>query len=324
MISEYALDPELVVRWSDPKEWALFREAFADCTGRLGSTFPQQNPQKWRQKVKKVFFERFPQETHESRAWLRMDALLTWFADRRMVERDTTDAGAGSWLDKAVLEHRRRPFQGILSVAPAPAMTEVLTPEMLFDDSLPAAWSAPCCPPVPRTASDFAEALRPLLLRCREVVFVDPWFDPAKRRFTEPLRALLDLLWGPGRAVDAPEAQLVIAEGGDEGKREGRWLMGQCEERLPRVLPAGQCLKVTVLRQRASGEKIHNRYVLTKFAGVSFGTGLDVADDPESAQTDDLCRLSREQLVSRWGQYVSGTPPFDVAAGPLSIMGSAR
>ena len=65
--------------------------------------------------------------------------------------------------------------------------------------------------------------------------------------------------------------------------------------------------------------------MLTKFAGVSFGTGLDVADHEETEQTDDLCRLSREQLLKRWGQYVSGKDSyFDKAAGPSAISAKQR
>jgi hypothetical protein len=319
MISEYALDPELVARWHDPREWAFFREAFADGTGRFGSTFPRQNVKKWRQAVLSTFRQCFPTETPQSRAWQRMDALLERLSER-MVEREPGDAPDGRWLDRAVAEHRRRPFQGILSSVPATGVAEVLTPEMLFDDRPTVSWAAPRCPPVPRTAADFADVLRPLLLRCREVVFVDPWFDPNKPEFTDPLRTMLEVLWGPGRGVDAPSAQLVIAEGGNQGKRDARWLVDVCSKRLPRILPAGRCLTVTVLRQRPGGQKIHNRYVLTIFCGVSFGTGLDAAGDEGSGQTDDLCRLTREQLDARWGQYVSARGSwFEEAAGPAVI-----
>jgi hypothetical protein len=101
-------------------------------------------------------------------------------------------------------------------------------------------------------------------------------------------------------------------------------LLGRCLEKLPRILPRDQSVLVTVLRQRSGGEKVHNRYILTKLAGVSFGVGLDSADDGDTGQSDDLCRLSSEQLNKRWGQYVSArTSWFDVAAGPLEIL-SAR
>jgi len=315
MISEYALDPELVVRWSDPKEWAFFREAFADATGRLGSSFPRQNAKKWRQHVLRTFCKLVPDATPETNARRRLDGLLEWLSER-MVERDSNPGPASCWLDSALAEHRVRPFHGILSAAPTEGVAEVIIPDMLFGDCLPPAWTVPPCPAVRRTPSDFALALRPLLSRCREVIFVDPWFDAQESRFRESLRAMLGELWGPKRCVESPSAQLVIAE----GKRDGDWLKDRCRERLRNLLPQGRSITVTVLRERKGGEKIHNRYVLTKFAGVSFGTGLDIADGDETEQTDDLCRLSREQLVKRWGQYVSAKGSwFDIAAGPEEI-----
>jgi hypothetical protein len=319
MISEFALDPALVAQWHDPKEWAFYREAFADGTGRFGSTSPRQNAKKWRQNVLRTFRLLAPDATADSRAWQRLDVLLERLSER-MVERDSSKGCVARWLDSALAEHRVRPFHGILSIAPAEGVAEVITPEALFGDHLPSAWTVPPCPAVPRKPDGFAEALRPLLTRCREAVFVDPWFDPREPRFIEPLLAMLGVLWGPDRCVESPAAQLVIAEGEGRRKRDGAWLMELCRERLPSRLPQGRSLTFTVLRQRVRGEKIHNRYVLTKFAGVSFGTGLDVADREETEQTDDLCRLSREQLLTRWGQYVSGQGShFDKAAGPSTI-----
>jgi len=51
---------------------------------------------------------------------------------------------------------------------------------------------------------------------------------------------------------------------------------------------------------------------------------LDEADDDAGElQSDDLCRLSSEQWVRRWGQYVSARGSwFDIAAGPVSISSS--
>ena len=91
-----------------------------------------------------------------------------------------------------------------------------------------------------------------------------------------------------------------------------------------RIIPAGHSLTVTVLQERESGENIHNRYVLTTLAGVAFGTGLDAADgEAGKFQSDDLCRLSSEQLLKRWGQYKTARGSFfDIAAGPF-LVGSA-
>lgn len=314
MIYEFALDPELVARWHDPREWAIFREGFAWETGRVGSAYPPKK--KWRQAVVRAFNAAMPGATENSHSRRNLEVLIDKLAER-MVERESSHPELSTWIDRAVAEHRERPFHGILSQVEDKSVPAVITSEMLFSERPPSAWSVPPNPAPPRTAQGLVQAVAPLLTRCGEVIFVDPWFDPGKPRFLSSLHAMLGVLWGPGRCVGAPSAQLVLAEGG----RDGSWLLGRCRDWLPAIVPRGHGLHVTVLRQRPGGEKVHNRYILTKLAGVSFGVGLDAADDGDTGQTDDLCRLSSEQLNKRWGQYVSArTSWFDVAAGPLEIL----
>ncbi len=315
MISEFALDPKLVAQWHDPKKWAFYREAFAAETGRLGSMYPP----KWRKEVIRAFHQLEPGATNQSRSRMdlevRLDAL-----EKRMVKRESSHPECSTWLEKAIAEHQQRPFSGILSVNPHEAVPEVITPDMLFSERPPSTWSVPQNPSPPRTSEAFAQALAPLLTRCKEAVFVDPHFNPSKERYMNPLEEMLKVLWGPGRCVSEPKAQLIMAEGEGQRKRDPQWLLKECQQKLPRILSLGRSLKVTVLRQRKGGEKIHNRYVLTLLAGVSFGTGLDVANDGETGQSDDLFRLSSEQLNKRWAQYVSAHgPDFEIAARPQEI-----
>jgi hypothetical protein len=315
MICELALDPALVARWHDPREWAFFREAFAAETGRVASAYPR----KWRGEVIRTFHRLFPGATAESKDRQRLEALLDQLGER-MVERESSHSECSTWLEKAVAEHQERPFHGILSSGADATVSEVMTPDMLFSDRPPAAWLVKSNPAPPRIATAFAEAVAPLLTRCKEAIFVDPWFNPAEPRFWNPLAEMLKVLWGPGCCVSSPTAQLVMAEGKRTKQRDPKWLLTECQKRLPAILPPGRSLEVTVLRQRDGGENIHNRYILTKIAGISFGTGLDVADDDEVGQSDDLCRLSYEQLLKRWGQYVSARQSwFDIAAGPVVI-----
>jgi hypothetical protein len=209
MIYEYALDPELVARWHDPREWAIFREGFAPETGRVGSAYPRKP--KWRKAVVKAFHDAMPAATGDSQSWRRLEVLLDKLAER-MVERESSHPELPKWLDRAVAEHRERPFHGILSIGEANSVPAVITPDMLFSERPPSAWAVPPNPAPPRTAQGLAQAVAPLLTRCGEVIFVDPWFDPGKPRFLSSLQAMLGVLWGPGRCVGAPSAQLVLAE----------------------------------------------------------------------------------------------------------------
>jgi hypothetical protein len=76
------------------------------------------------------------------------------------------------------------------------------------------------------------------------------------------------------------------------------------------------------LNQRAGGERLHNRYILTDLGGIAFGVGLDDGGDGE---TDDLSLMDRAQYELRWSQY-AGDPPgeFDQAEAPVELQGTRR
>lgn len=325
MICEYALDPELVARWHDPKEWAFFREAFGSDSGRFGSVVNSKD--KWKQAVMRAFYKAKPSASSSPLLLAAIEGRIGYLAER-MIERGSSHPECPTWLGKVVAEHVERPFHGILSMIPDKSVPAVMTPDMLFEEHPPAAWRVPPNPAPPRTAEGLATALSPLLTRCREVVFVDPWFDPIAPRYLDSLRALLAVLWGPRRCFGCPTAELVFAEFEGRGKvppgraeRSANYLLSQCKESLPDVIPSGHGLSITVIRQRPGAEKLHNRYVLTTLAGVGLGTGLDAANgEAAKFQSDDLCRLSSEQLVKRWGQYKSARDSyFDIAAGPFLV-----
>ena len=76
------------------------------------------------------------------------------------------------------------------------------------------------------------------------------------------------------------------------------------------------------LNQKAGGERLHNRYILTDLGGVAFGIGLDDGNDGE---TDDLILMDRAQYELRWSQY-AGDPPqeFDQAELPVEVDGTRK
>lgn len=313
MIYDYALDPRLVAQWADPKEYAFYREAFSEQSSRVGCAFPNE----WKRQVRKEFQRLFPGTRADSVQRQRLEVLLTTLTPL-MLKRDSQHNSAQSWLEIAECENARYPFRGILSQDNPRQNASVMTPEMLFGDRLPPAWSVPPHPAIPRTPAELAAAVAPILRTCRKVIFIDPHFRPAQPRFRETLKAMLSILWTENGYCANAESELLLSEGG----RDADYVLSECARTLPAIIPPGRTLKVTLLRERDGSEKIHNRYVLTKLVGVSFGIGLDAADAEENGQTDDLCRLSSAQLKQRWGQYVSARHScFDTVSEPLTITG---
>ena len=83
------------------------------------------------------------------------------------------------------------------------------------------------------------------------------------------------------------------------------YFVSQCRKVIPREVR----IRIVCWSERAGGEKLHNRYILTDIGGVQFGIGLDDSDG-FPGQTDDLYLLDREQFAMRWAQYTQPNPAF--------------
>src|ERR687892_2444801 len=94
---------------------------------------------------------------------------------------------------------------------------------------------------------------------------------------------------------------------------------GECERYLPTLVPAGLILIVRRWTNRAGGERLHNRYVLTDIGGVQFGVGLDEGDP---GTTDDVTRLDTDAYRRRMEDYTGAAPAFDLE-GEVRIQASS-
>ena len=166
-----------------------------------------------------------------------------------------------------------------------------------------------------RSAKALAAAVAAMLRNAAVVVLVDPHFGAENRRHREPLRAFLRAMIDarPGALPD----RIDVYCSADGGATE-RFFRGECESRLPRIVPAGLQVGLVRLRQRDDGERLHNRYILTDLGGVTFGVGLD---EGNAGDTDDIQLLDRAQYEKRWNQYGSEDPAFDRPHPPVTIEG---
>ncbi len=76
---------------------------------------------------------------------------------------------------------------------------------------------------------------------------------------------------------------------------------GDCEKKLPKHFPIEQEITIRRYKELDSGEKLHNRYVLTNLGGVHMGYG---AVEGKEGQSDDINILDRRQYEKRWRQYI--------------------
>lgn len=87
---------------------------------------------------------------------------------------------------------------------------------------------------------------------------------------------------------------------------------------MAKRLPSSVTIEFVRWEERAGGDQIHNRYVLTDLGGVLLGAGIDAG--PEG-QTDDIQLLSETTYMLRWAQYVDNNGAFTLRDVPSPIKG---
>ena len=324
MIYEFALEPALVARWHDRKEYSFFDEKFGVRFRRVISGYPKN----WKKLVWQAFSES-PAAGNQN-AQMRMTELiqLLW---QNAVRRYSTFSEIPEWLERAEAEHNERPFHAIVATENPRGQDYVITAKRLVENGHEL-WNIPGTSSILRTAEEIAMTISPLIRLCGHAILIDPYFDPTKRRFRQTLTAILATCNDNVCGLENIQLELHTSidrffqrwERGDnrdqneESKVYDNFVL-ECRNRLPELVPAGIQLKVVVWKQKVGGENLHNRYLLTNLFGVMFGTGSDETDNPDGVESDDIVLLEEGQYVIRYQQY-KGTPPaFGLVGQPFVI-----
>ena len=309
MIYEFALEPELVAKWTSLSDCRYFRDSFAFGKGRIVSRCPK----RWK---KLVWNASVDADQHERK---RLEVLIGHLSEQ-MVRRSNPnwDSNLGRWIDNAEREHLRCPFHAIIARTNSNNRPYILA-EGDLDPDESALWATSDKLVVLRKSADLAKAVASLLQRSSHVIFVDPHFGPERLRYRRTFEAFLEQMvrQRPGCSPHRVEVHTAAKGTGTE-----EFFRKECETKLRGCVPIGITLLVRRLRETPQGEKLHNRYILTDIGGVTFGTGLDEGDN---GQTDDLVLMDRRQYDLRWSQY-GGDPPqaFEQEGDAIEVVGTRR
>ena len=299
MIAEYALEPEMVAAWGDRFNHRFFIREFGLGSGRLVSRYPK----KWAKKVWRSFAGGSPMERK------RLEELLVRLQETMIKRKDFVWDDTATWLENVVQEHARYPFKAIMAKNNSAGRTEILCEDALAELPCPG-WDRPHGMTVNRKAPDMAAAVKQALACCRWVKFIDPYFSKCKHGHKKSLKAFFSILKRE-RPVGPPEkVEIHTSWGGTTAD----YLNGFYKE----IVPLGMTATIFQWQERPSGQRLHNRYILTDLGGVSFLHGLDIGADGE---TDDIALLERAQYISRCRLYDPTAQAFEQAADPLVIVG---
>ncbi|MFH1480502.1 MAG: hypothetical protein ABIG67_04490 [Pseudomonadota bacterium] len=316
MFYEYALDPDLISNLPEMRGYKLFMDQFGFDRGRLIARYPR----RWQKRVWDSYNSRnpigTPNKSEQAKAQMKQKGLEVILNRLRgnLINRGGSWDHTKDWLENALDENQRTdPFQGIITVDRHEGCECIFTIDDATQENQ--LWNVPCSDIISRKADDFAAALKLLLSVSKEIIFFDPYFHPNKVQFINVLKGLMDVASDDSRRVPIKKIQLHTSNQRWFNKpncnveQETEDLIKKIEKFLSDNFPEEKRPSLKVWKERNGGEKIHNRYILTEWGGVSFGIGLDEGRD---GQTDDIARMSKQQHEKRWGQLTGLEPAFEL------------
>jgi hypothetical protein len=282
MLHEFAVEPSLL------NNWARFRyvtEKFDFHQGRLISRYPR----KW---VRMVYESlEGVSEIDRKKIEIKLQGI-----DAKMISRKNDWDVDLNWLQNAEQEHGKQAFHAILSAENPRNHCHVLR-EQDLDESVPL-WNIPDQRTIQRNATEMANTLEPIFRIAKKLVFVDPYFDSAKKTAVNALKAYLHHC---KTLPDYPEIIFFTKDNGNCNFQQ------ECEQKLANLIPIGKKITLAYCAAQSGSDGLHNRYVLTDRGGVSLGWGLD---EGSAGQTDDVGLLAQAVYAQRWDQYCGAIPTF--------------
>ncbi len=302
MIHAFALQPELVATWGRRPEYRFVCDKFGIGTPRALLELPSFT--KWKRSV----YEAANDLELSQEDMLRLAELFRIFSEHKCRRDDAVYDGVLTWLENGEREYDRKPFAGILATENPRSHKGVL----LDGDLGPTdpRWNRSTAATPNRTPEGIATALTAMLANCRILHLVDPHFGPENARHRRVLEALLQVLAANGANPEIVRVHCLA-------KSTLEFFDGEASK-MARRLPSGITVEFRRWAQRAGGERLHNRYVLTDLGGVYIGVGLDAGT---AGETDDLLLLPHEQYIRRWAQYAAEDGSFDLRDTPLAVKG---
>ncbi len=330
MIYEYALEPSLVVDWAVAGIGRCVGQFGLDCR-RLVSDFPRD----WKGRVIGEFYERFEYDDTSvefQNAQPELETYLQILTDC-MVPRQIDIPLTSSWLKAALAEHRERPFYAIFAAHEPEEPSPAVITEAVIDHVRDKRWYLPTIKTARKSAAEIAVALRPVLQMATRIALVDPYFNAKKKRYLESLAAIVVQALKVPRSVDMlPEITVITGVEQAHDERDGPFTPEQianvstdlrvnAELHIPKCIPRGFQIRFEILRNRAGGDPLHNRFLLTDVGGVIIPYGLDdYTRTAEHSPRDDLTPMLRGMYEERWKQYMEPAEA-DVVLGPIPIIG---
>ena len=165
---------------------------------------------------------------------------------------------------------------------------------------------------IQRRAEELAECCRPLLENSTEVILVDPYFDPSRRKWTRPLGHFL-MCAEKGKTLSRFEYHL-------KAHAAGEWFSDECERQFSKNLSEHSEVRFLLWEDEEDPLDLHSRLVLTDVGVMKIDRGLDEDHDGNTLVTV-LNDVEREDL---WDRYAKRQNKYDLIDEIVVTQGGAK
>jgi hypothetical protein len=280
MIKEFALDPDVLTTWPN---FRYFVEKFGVGQGRLIAQFPKQ----W----KKLVYEAASKVSRDVEL-KRIEERLSQLDSNILLRKGRAGGDHGSsWLERAIVEHIRDPFAGIIAAANPGASSDVLVQADVHD--FEPRFHVSTQLQIQRTAANVVASADVLLRYGSTIKWVDYMIDLGKPRWQRPFAAAIGI--ASSRGVDVSIE--VHRECGNDIQRTN--LMQTFREAFARYRREGVILSLYLHPERS----MHDRFILSEFGGLSVGHGLDDNEDGGANPDANVSLLENEFFETQWKKF---------------------
>lgn len=280
MFREIAVEPEVMAHW----DWFLkLYDKFGYHEGILLAEFPSN----WRREVIERANELVTEGVNQEIKVRSMVARMQRDAFKEALYSSGRQPGNhGSWFENA--NSQDPPFDAIVANVTGECVPPVVAvQEFFWEDPLLAARRQRR---IARNATALVGAAEKLLLKAKEIRFVDRFFNPKRLEKRNPFVRMVDCLHecNPEARRLQIYTQLVLEEATPEDY--GRYIEHE--------LPSGFSLEVFFLEKLEDGENLHPRFLMTDIGGLQYDHGLDEGDG-----TCVVNVLDRDFKQKLWEEY---------------------
>jgi hypothetical protein len=283
MFKEIAIDPAAAITSS--RDFNYIIEMFGIHEGRLIAAFPS----KW----KRLVYQAAEEKHKGTLELLKIQVRLSQITNSSFIRKNRPGEGCeNNWLQAAVNEHERLPFDWIISTK------NITYPPVIDAEELDG--SHPLKAPnrqwnILRRAKEMGQCCAPILNCSKHIKLIDPHFDAGALRFKNPFLEILKYV-EPGAIVDIFR--------GDE-RVEANTAIRRLDEALQNVILNGIKVRLFLSNQAS----MHNRFILSEIGGIAFHSGLD--EDWSTDRPEDIVHVLQENIrLNEWLKYSSDNPIF--------------